>query len=232
MSTHKLSILIIEDELVIAENTKLLILQLYPACEVRIAGDSTEAKQSLQDFKPDLALLDIRLGEKESGINLSDKLIEKGIPFIFVTAHGDLKTISDAVKKNPFGYMIKPVSRQDLFANLELAFAKLGNENYYIFRDGTHDVRIAEKNIVYLNVDGNYTEIHTKDKRYVIRKSMTKVIDELHVELMQIHRKCFVNPSYIKEANASVYLSTGEVLPLSRNYKKDLLQKVFHIAKK
>lgn len=221
-------ILIIEDELVIAENTKMLINQLYPDCVIEVAGSSKEAEEFLKNFKPTLALLDIRLGQNDNGIVFSETLVKKGIPFIFLTAHGDHQTISNAIKTNPMGYMIKPISRQDLLANLELAFSKLESQNYYIFRDGTHDVKLPEKDIVYLQVDGNYTEIHTTEKRYVVRKSMKKVLDDLHIPLYQIHRNYFVNPTYIKEANASVYLSTGKVLPLSRSYKKELIEKVFN----
>lgn len=227
MMNNKQRILIIEDELVIAENTKMIINQLYPDCKVSIAGGSSEATELLDVFKPTLALLDIRLGEKDNGITFSEKLVKNSVPFIFLTAHGDSQTVSKAVKTNPLGYMIKPVSRQDLMANLELAFSKIVDQKYYVFRDGTHDVKLIESEIVFLQVDGNYTEIHTIEKRYVVRKSMTKVLSDLHLTLYQIHRNYYVNPNFIKEANASVYLSTGHVLPLSRNYKKDLLQKVF-----
>lgn len=220
-------ILIIEDELVIAENTKMQLNQLYPDCEVEVAGSSSEAEQFLKNFKPTLALLDIRLGEKDNGIVFSETLVKNGIPFIFLTAHGDHKTISNAIQTNPMGYMIKPISRQDLLANLELVFSKLENQNYYTFRDGTHDVRLPEKEIIYLQVDGNYTEIHTIEKRYVVRKSMKKVLDDIQLTLYQIHRNYYVNPEFIKEANASVYLSNGEILPLSRNYKKELIENIF-----
>lgn len=220
-------ILIVEDELVIAENTKILITQLYPTVLVEIAGSSKEAKQILEKINPSLVLLDIRLGEKDNGIEFSKILSKEGVPFIFLTAHGDHQTISSAVKTHPLGYMVKPVSRQDLLANLELAFSKLNDQNFYVFKDGTHDVRILEKDIVYLQVDGNYTEIHTTEKRYVVRKSMKKVLEDIQLHLHQVHRNYYVNPHFIKEANASVYLSNGEVLPLSRNYKKDLIENIF-----
>lgn len=220
-------ILIIEDELVIAENTKMQINRLYPTSEVEVAGSLSEAEQFLENFKPTLALLDIRLGEKDNGIVFSETLVKKGVPFIFLTAHGDHKTISSAIKTNPLGYMIKPISRQDLLANLELAFSKIESQKYYTFRDGTHDIRIPEKEIVYLQVDGNYTDIHTTEKRYVVRKSMKAVLNDVNLTLYQIHRNYYVNPEFVKEANASVYLSNGAVLPLSRNYKRELIENIF-----
>lgn len=220
-------ILIVEDELVIAENTKIQIQELYSACQVEVAGNSEEANDLLKNFKPTLVLLDIRLGNGDNGIVFSQTLEKASIPFIFLTAHGDKQTVSSAIKTNPVGYMIKPISRQDLFANLELAFSKLKNIKYYCFRDGNQNVRIMEMDIVFLKVDGNYTEIHIPDKRYVVRKSMTKVLEDIHIPLYQIHRNYYVNPTFIVEANASVYLSTGEVLPLSRNYKKGLINRVF-----
>ncbi len=220
-------ILIVEDELVIAENTRFYIEEIIAGIDVKVAGSSEEAREVLENFAPDLILLDIRLGKNDSGIDFAKELSKLNLPFIFLTAHGDEKTVSDAITMEPVGYMVKPVSKQDLLVNLKLALKKLSKVNYYIFRDGTHDVRLPEDIIVYLQVDGNYTEIHTTEKRYVERKSLTKIIEELEMELIRIHRKCYVNPNYVKEANASVYLTTGEVLPISRNYKKELQEKLF-----
>lgn len=220
-------ILIVEDELVIAENTKFHLEELIDGVEVEIAGSSEEAKTILKEFTPVLVLLDIRLGKNDSGIDFAEELIKLKLPFIFLTAHGDEKTVSDAISKEPIGYMVKPVSKQDLLVNLKLALKKISTTKYYVFRDGTHDVRVQEDSIVYLQVDGNYTEIHTTDKRYVERKSLKKIIDELEVELIRIHRNTYVNPSFVKEANASAYLTTGEVLPISRNYKKELQEMLF-----
>lgn len=221
------NILIVEDELVIAENTRFYIEELFEGVEVKVAGSSSEARDVLVNFSPEIVLLDIRLGKNDNGIEFAEELAKKDLPFIFLTAHGDEKTLSEAIKMEPIGYMVKPVSKQDLLVNLKLALKKISKVRFYIFRDGTHDVRLAEDSIVYLQVDGNYTEIHTTEKRYVERKSLTKIIEELEVELIRIHRKCYVNPTYIKEANASAYLTTGEVLPVSRTYKKDLLNRLF-----
>lgn len=220
-------ILIVEDELVIAENTKFMIQEIYPGISVNVAGDSSEALEILKVETPDVVLLDIRLGKNDNGIEFSKQLIDQNIPFIFLTAHGDDKTISRAIEKEPLGYMIKPINRNDLYVNLKLANVKIAVNHYYVFRDGTHDVRLIEKDIVYLKVEGNYTEIHTKDKRYVERKSMKKILDELHFEFIQIHRSFYVNPNFVIESNDSVYLSTGEVLPLSRTYKRALFEKLF-----
>lgn len=226
MKSHR-NLLIVEDELVIAESTKSLILDLFKDIVIRVAGDSNEALSCIGEETPDLVFLDIRLGKHDSGIELSKKLEQQQIPFIFLTAHGDEQTVSQAIQSQPLGYLVKPVSRQDLLVNLKLALQKISNANFYVFRDGTHDVRIRETSIVYLQVDGNYTEIHTTDKRYVERKSMKRVLEELHINLIRIHRSYYVNPSFIKEANASVYLTTGEVLPVSRKYKKELQDRLF-----
>lgn len=220
-------ILIVEDEFVIAENTKLLLEDLYANIEVQIVEDAEEAEEVLESFKPDITLLDIRLGTGMDGIAYSEILNKKNIPFLFITAHGDAKTISGAVKSEPLGYLVKPVTQQDLFANLELAFSKIKAHHHFVFKDGTHDVRIPEKNIVYLKADGNYTEIHTTSKRYVVRNSMRKVLEKIHLPFIQTHRSYFVNPDYIRETNDTTYLTTGEELPLTRKFKKDVLASLF-----
>jgi DNA-binding LytR/AlgR family response regulator len=220
-------ILIVEDELVIAENTKYMIHELYPSAEVRIGGSSAEANDILLSFSPDLILLDIRLGKNDNGIVFSKQLTQENVPFIFITAHEDKRTISDAIHKDPIGYLVKPISLQDLNVNLKLAISKIDFSKFIEFRDGKHDVRLGEKDIVYLSFDEDYTNIYTKNKRYTVRKSMSEVLEVLTINLVQIHRDYYVNPSFVVEADTSVHLATGHQLPLSSKYKNGILDQLF-----
>lgn len=220
-------ILILEDEFVIAENTRILLEECYSNIETEIAGDAEEASEILEEFIPDVALVDIRLGEGKTGIEFSEILNKKNIPFIFITAHGDQNTVSNAIKSRPLGYIVKPVNKNDLYVNLEMAYAKIIEKQIFTFKDGTHDVRIPENEIIYLCADGNYTEIHTTSKRYVVRNSMKKILEDIQLQFVQSHRSYFVNPAYIRETNDYIYLTTEEKLPLSRKYKKEVLNSLF-----
>ncbi len=220
-------ILVIEDELIIAENMRLMIGEMEGYDPAGIAGTIEDALTAIDHQKPDLILLDIRLGEGKSGIEFSDTLNEMQIPFLFVTSHGDQSTVSNAIKKEPLGYIIKPVNKPMLHAQLELAFSKLKPAFFYSFRSGHHDVKIQENKIIFLKSDNIYTELHTEDSRFVIRKSTKNVMEELQIKLIQVHRSYFVNPAFIREVNAVLKLSNGTELPLTRTYKPEVVRIIF-----
>jgi DNA-binding LytR/AlgR family response regulator len=220
-------ILIVEDEVIIAENTRRMSLDMGLSDEVHTAINPNEAMRMAESAPPDIVLLDIRLGDHADGVDLGAWLHARSIPFIFLTAHGDPDTIQRAVKVSPAGDMIKPVTRQDLMANLSLFFSRSASEPVFVFRDGTHDVRVAEKDIMYLRSDNIYTELHTTERRYVVRQSMKNMLDQMSTEFLQIHRSYVVNPAYVRETNALIYLSNGVELPLSRTYRPQVQERLY-----
>lgn len=220
----KYNILIVEDDSLIANNTRILLKRLYPKLDINIADSSSEAKELINKSSIDLVLLDINLGDTDSGIDFSLFLTDLEIPFIFITAYSDKATIINAIKSSPLGYMIKPVSERDLYVNMELALAKIGNHSYYIFKDGKANIKLNEETIYYFKAEGNYTEIYTDNKRYVIRKSLRNVKEELQNKFIQTHRSFCVNPKYISEVSNCIQLINNQTVPLSRSYKKEVMK--------
>lgn len=221
------TILIIEDEIIIAENMRLMIGEMPEYEMPDIACTASEAEKFLSTHTPDLILLDIRLGKDQDGIDFAEILSQKHIPFIFVTSHGDSLTVKRAISKEPLGYIIKPVNQQNLHSQLELAFSKLKTKHMYAFRSGHHDIKIPQSQIIFLKSDNVYTDLHTKEERYIIRKSTKSILEELDIDLVQVHRSYFVNPDFIMEANAVLKLSSGQVLPFSRTYKPEVIRAIF-----
>src|SRR5436190_22963351 len=74
--------------------------------------------------KPELVLLDIHLFGKKDGIEVAHKINELyQIPFIFLTANSDAETIDRAKKVKPNAYIVKPFTKEELFAAIEIAFS-------------------------------------------------------------------------------------------------------------
>jgi signal transduction histidine kinase len=121
---HKTKILIVEDEIIIANNIAE-ILEGIGYEVVDIAPTATKAIFSFAKHDPDLVLMDIKLKEKETGIDVAKKIrkISK-VPIIFLTANGDEKTINAALETGPYGYILKPVREKELVINIELALKK------------------------------------------------------------------------------------------------------------
>ena len=223
------SVLIVDDELLIADHIGFMIKEIYSTATIMIAGSSTEALHLLKTNDVDFAFLDIRLGALNEGIDLGKLFNKKQIPFAFLTAYSDSSTITSAIEANPLGYLIKPVSKSELYANLELFFKNIERNNKFKFRQGKEHVSIFENEIFYLTSDGNYAEIHTENDRYILRKSMKSVLGELNVDLIQTHRNFYVNSKHVLKANVSVHLVNGKEIPISRKFKHEVLEKLFAV---
>lgn len=94
MQSWRKRVLVVEDESILAS---LLAQSLELAgFEPRICRDAVEAKSSLAEFDPDVALLDINLGSGPSGLELGN-LIHRSHPhvaLIFLTKYSDPRAFS------------------------------------------------------------------------------------------------------------------------------------------
>lgn len=152
---HGKSILIVEDERVIAEDIRRTLQALgYQVVAIVSSGEQAVAKT--KEFHPNLVLMDIMLEGEMNGME-AGKIIheEMGIPIIFLTAYSNDKTLQAATAAEPYGYILKPFEDKELYATIEMAFYKFkiqtklrenekkyrdifenANEAICVFRDG------------------------------------------------------------------------------------------------
>lgn len=114
-------ILIVEDEFIVSNNLRLILEEagyIIPG----IAASAKEAEDCIQQHKPDLVLLDIRLKGKLSGIDIARKLRIDHIPFIYLSANANQTILEEAKTTEPYGFLVKPVREKDLLVALEIAW--------------------------------------------------------------------------------------------------------------
>lgn len=117
------TILIVEDEIILASDLKELLLQL--GYEVAVAHNSADALQIAEAFDPDLVLCDINLNEAQTGIDLIKTLREVkqyGFQVIYLTAYSSADIISQAELTGPFNYLLKPYNDTQVEVAVRLAF--------------------------------------------------------------------------------------------------------------
>ena len=124
-------ILIVEDETIVALDTKSTLTKLgYEV--VDIVTNYDDAISSFLDKKPDIILMDIFLNNSLSGIEISKKINEiSNTPIIYMSAYCDDETLSQAAITEPFGYLVKPFNRNDLKSMLNMATYKLQKKSTY-----------------------------------------------------------------------------------------------------
>jgi len=118
------TILVVEDESLIAADIELRLKQLgYNVCG--IVDNAVDVLDFVSVIRPDLILMDIHIKGDLSGIDTSRRLRERyDIPIVFMTAHADTATLSDAAATEPYGYIVKPFDKRALAAGVETALAR------------------------------------------------------------------------------------------------------------
>jgi DNA-binding response OmpR family regulator len=123
------SIIIIEDDEVTALNLKLS-LQKQGYTIVGVSDSIEDAKEQIGTKRPDIAIIDISLKEGLDGIELAKYIRDfASMPFIFLTSHSDDDIINEAIKTEPYGYIIKPFDPASLHATIQMAIFKFDIEN-------------------------------------------------------------------------------------------------------
>lgn len=108
-----IKILVVDDELLLRDVLfDYLSRQGY---EVILAGDAEKAVEMVEQYKPDLALVDIKL-PKSSGIELTRilKNMSSELCIIIMTGYPSLDTAVNAMQNGASEYIIKPFRLDEL----------------------------------------------------------------------------------------------------------------------
>lgn len=240
-------ILIVEDELIIAEDIRTTLAGLgYNVTGVALNAD--EAETLLAGTKPDLVMLDIRLGGARDGIDLAAVIREKyRIPFIFLTSYGDRETVERAGRMLPDGYLLKPFTDRDLFAAIEMALfrrasAEQGGEKIVAKSSGEtmNDcifikkdyllIKVRFTELLWITSDGNYLELHCSGgKRHLIRSTLRDFLHRLPESLfLQVHKSFAVNINHIEAIEYNHLIIGADRIPVGRQYA-DTIRNILRI---
>lgn len=123
-NSEKLSVLIVEDENIIAQDLAQIIRKFGYAVADTV-GSGEEVITRAIELEPNLILMDIKLNGKLTGIEVAEeikKIID--IPIIYITAYADAENIQKAKLTEPFAYIVKPFDEKALHTAIEIAVYK------------------------------------------------------------------------------------------------------------
>ena len=152
----KTKILIVEDELIVAEAIKNSLESMdYEV--VSMVRTGKEADESAEKDPPDIILMDIRLKGDMDGIETAERIRSRlEIPVIFLTAYADEDELARAKLTLPFGYVLKPFQDKDLRVAIEMALytSKIDAERKQVevkLQEKTHELgeRVKELSCLY-----------------------------------------------------------------------------------
>ena len=198
---EKTSILLVEDEFIIAKDIeKTLVKTGYSVLGIVMSGE--DCLEFLENNKPDMILMDIKLQGELDGIETSNIVQSRyGIPVIYLTAHSDRDSLERAKYTMPYGYIIKPINERELFTIIETSM--------YRYRT---DKRMRKNDIKYrILFEQSGDAIYLRNKEGIISEMNQSMIDLFGYqkeELCGMHvRELFVNPEQFSEVSEIIETS-------------------------
>ncbi len=116
-----LRVVLVDDHPMVLEGLKAMLARR--AGEIRIVGqasNSNEAFRVVGDLRPDVVVLDVRLGQ-DSGLDVCHRLLARdpACRVVFLTVYDDEQYLFQALRAGAVGYLLKRVDGRQLVEHLQ-----------------------------------------------------------------------------------------------------------------
>jgi two-component system, response regulator PdtaR len=112
-----LRILVVEDDLQLANTLKYLVEDNPRYRVVATADDADSAIAAAEEHDPDLVLIDLHLAHGSTGFSVAARLTEQGIACLFVSGKAPRFAMPDLA----LGCLMKPFTAEDVHRSLAMA---------------------------------------------------------------------------------------------------------------
>ncbi len=236
----KLKAIIIDDETLARENLKMLLQDYCPQIEIVGMADSAKTgRELISKITPQVVFLDIRMPSGSEGFELLESIPEKKFQVIFVTAFKDYAI--KAFNANAIHYILKPIDIDDLKEAVAKLISRNeqfidNNENFLNYKSSLENLiqnmtsstqakritinhskgfKIIDPNdIIYLEGEGNYTNIYCSDNTRLVDTKAIGIYDDMldKKKFFRIHKSYLINLQYVKE-----YLNEDGAFAIMKN---------------
>ncbi len=250
--------IIIDDEHLARENLRMLLNEFCPEIDVVGTGQNVEeARKLIEEKKPEAVFLDIRMPSGEEGLELLEDVKSNKFQIVFVTAFKDYAI--KAFNINSIHYILKPIDIEDLkdaveklknykrlfsqsSTHLETYIESIKNFSETIhYQDSSNKITIShakgikiveDVSILYLEGDGNCTNIYFTDGTSFFDTRTLKVYEEIlnKERFYRVHKKYIVNlthlTDYLHEDGYFAMMQSTIKLPVARARVTDFVKTI------
>lgn len=213
-------VIIADDEQHLAADLQRRLAALWPELEfVAVLHDGIATERALQELKPDIAFLDIRM-PGQSGLDAA-RSAPTDCRLVFVTAFDDHAV--QAFEQAAVDYLLKPVSDE----RLERCVERLKQRGMFIqdvllarlqqllatpakpeplrwlrIQVGQNVRMVAVEEVCYFQSADKYTTVLTRDAELLLRTPLKDLIAQLNPDdFWQVHRGTLVNAKQVVSAH-------------------------------
>jgi len=218
--------IVVDDEQLAREELCFLLQQIGGIAVVAQAGNGVEALRVIEEFQPDLVMLDVQM-PGITGFEVARRVMEAGLEshVVFVTAFDQYAI--DAFEVNAVDYLLKPVEPARLTTAVDRARKRLAAERTAQRPGGAEEIerlvqlladRQTRREQLAIKVEDRFLLIHADEVVFasveneeirVVTNSLSgtsnyRTLDELQARLdpgvfWRVHRSHLVNINKIKE---------------------------------
>lgn len=244
----ELRIAIVDDEPLVRRGIRAALAHETSVTIVAEAGNGIDAVSLLLESRPDVVLLDVQMPVLD-GFGVLEALGDDRPPaVIFVTAF-DIYAVR-AFTEHAVDYLLKPFDdarlltaiervreRQDRTLQHRAVSTMLEQREQapqrFAVRIGSR-VRVVPLDAVHwFEAADNYVALHTSDGQFLVRDTLSALDRRLPATShARTHRSAIVTLARVREwkslpsGDAEIVLENGEIVPLSRSYRDDFLQRM------
>jgi DNA-binding LytR/AlgR family response regulator len=232
---------IVEDELLVAESIREMLLESgYEVSEPAISY--SHAIRMIEDFNPELLLLDIQLSGNKDGVDLAMTLrTTHNLPIIFLTANSDKATLERVKSVKPNAYLVKPFHQEELFAAIEIAFSNFTEQNreelantsspftnVIAIKQGNVTEKFYVHEILYMLAEHVYVTIFLSNgRKLTVRSGLKDYLQTFDPEVFfMVHRSYAVNLRFVHKMEGNDILMGQTRIPVARAQKDELLKRI------
>ncbi|GEQ87028.1 DNA-binding response regulator [Patiriisocius marinistellae] len=231
--------IIIDDE----ETARSIIAHLCSSYdELNVICDFSNALDAIKFLNKneiDLIFLDIHMPDF-TGFDLIETL--KNPPKIVLTT-SDKNFAIDAYEYDCIkDYLVKPITKERFAKTLEkvnkTTFSKKNRATHSSSDNNQKDnelfinidrrlIKIDISSIILVEAKGDYILLKTEGKNYTVHSSLKKIHEKLPVNLfLKVHRSYLINTSKIVDIEDNSVLIDGNVIPVSRSNRPELMRRL------
>ncbi len=229
-----LNIAVCDDDAAELSNLKALVYAYFNEICVDFKLNEYQSGDNLLEcyrdkgVRYDIILLDIIM-TGETGIVVAEKIrnLDEYVKIIFVTSTPDYAV--DSYDVRAYGYLLKPVEKQRIFALFNRYFSEMKKQNSITIRKGATHERLLAADIVY--IESRARELYIYLKNGETRTCYGK-LDSIEAEInsssfLRCHKSFLVNMNYIARAKNEFITVFGHVVPIRQNGKTSIKERYF-----
>ncbi len=198
-----MKVYILEDDELMSANLERMLVENFDASVTQCLNASDFV--SMYEDQADLLIVDIMINNTNM-LEVLNRYVSVTKPIIFITAFPSHHFLNFTKLFVNSILLVKPIHELSLL-NFVLKFQEnMVSEQGDCLIVGTSSKRkeaLPYSNINYVDVRGNYSIISTDTKKYILKKSISRLVSESKGVLLKLNKNIAVNVKYLNQINTA-----------------------------